>query len=69
MNEIIHKIFNARKRYSFPFDGSKNDIPSNGVYIIFENGEKYKEYDRIVRVGSHNGQNQLYSRLNQYFVR
>jgi hypothetical protein len=65
----LHQIFNEQKRYSFPFKHLINEIPENGIYIIFENGEKYKNLDRIVRVGTHTGNNQLRSRLNQHFIR
>jgi len=65
----LHQIFNEQKRYSFPFEHFINEIPENGIYIIFENGEKYKTFDRIVRVGTHTGNNQLRSRLNQHFIK
>lgn len=65
----LHQLFNEQKRFSFPFDNSISEIPQNGIYIIFESCEKYKELDRIVRVGTHTGINQLRSRLNQHFVK
>lgn len=65
----LHQIFNEQKRYSFPFEHIINEIPKNGIYIIFENGEKYKTLDRIVRVGTHTGNNQLRSRLYQHFIK
>lgn len=65
----IHELFNSRRRFRFPFDGDINQIPQNGIYVIFEAGEIYKEWDRIVRVGSHTGNNQLRSRLYQHFVK
>lgn len=47
-----------------------NEIPfRNGIYIFFEKGEKYGELDRIVRVGTDSGQNQLISRLKQHLVK
>lgn len=64
----LHQLFNKQKRYSFPFNEFIKEIPLNGIYVIFENGEKYNDYDRIVRVGTHTGNNQLRSRLNQHFV-
>ena len=54
------------KRLRFPFD--EKDISKNGIYILFEKGEKGHGTDRIVRVGTHTGNNQLPSRLNQHFV-
>ncbi len=65
----LHQLFNEQKRFSFPFDKFINEIPLNGIYIIFERGEKYKDFERIVRVGTHTGNNQLRSRLNQHFVK
>jgi hypothetical protein len=64
--DIIHKWFNAAKRFKFPFN--KNDIPLNGIYILFEKGEKAHYADRIVRIGTHTGNNQLRSRLWQHFI-
>lgn len=72
MNSIIvelHRFFNNIKRYSFPFNEFKYEIPKNGIYIIFEHGEKFQSLDRIVRVGTHTGNNQLFSRLSQHFVK
>ncbi len=65
----LHKLFNERRRFSFPFDLFKKEIPKNGIYILFEKGEKFGDYDRIVRVGTHTGKNQLHSRLKQHFVK
>jgi len=65
----LHKLFNSQKRYYFPFKEYRREIPQNGIYIIFEQGEKYLEFDRIVRVGTHTGNSQLYSRLNQHYIK
>ena len=43
-------------------------IPQNGIYILFEQGEAFDQMDRIVRVGTHTGNDQLQSRLYQHFV-
>ncbi|MBE7671626.1 hypothetical protein F7647_11220 [Tenacibaculum piscium] len=70
MSEIckeIHGIFNELKEYSFPFN--EKEIPKNGIYILFEKGEKFSDFKRIVRVGTHTGNNQLQSRLKQHFVK
>jgi len=64
--EQLHKIFNNSKRISFPFNDEK--IPFNGIYILFEKGEQAHEGDRIVRIGTHTGENQLRSRLKQHFI-
>jgi hypothetical protein len=65
----LHILFNDQKRFSFPFTQQINKIPENGIYIIFENGEKFGDLDRIVRVGTHTGEKQLRSRLNQHFIK
>ena len=62
----IHGIFNELKEYSFPFNDK--EISKNGIYILFEKGEKFTNLKRIVRVGTHTGDNQLQSRLKQHFV-
>ena len=62
----IHTLFNNLKRFCFPFN--ENEIPLNGVYILFEKGEHAHGKDRIVRVGTHTGKNQLRSRLKQHFI-
>jgi hypothetical protein len=69
MNEIcteLHVLFNNLKRFQFPFN--ENDIPKNGIYVLFESGEKAHQCDRIVRVGTHTGENQLRSRLKQHYI-
>ena len=63
----LHKLFNGVKRYTFE---TIDDIPfDNGIYIFFEKGEKYGEFDRIVRVGTDTGQNQLKSRMRQHLTK
>jgi hypothetical protein len=63
----IHKLFNQLERYFFPFHEGK--IPQNGIYILFERGERGHGHDRIVRIGTHTGDRQLRSRLKQHFVK
>jgi hypothetical protein len=50
----------------FPFN--REEIPRNGIYILFERGELAHGTDRIVRIGTHTGNNQLCSRLFQHFL-
>lgn len=69
ITEDLHRFFNERRRFYFPFDNQLTYIPKNGIYLIFENGEKYKDWDRIVRIGTHTGDDQLRSRLKQHFVK
>lgn len=62
----IHEATNKMTRYHFPF--SEKQIPMNGIYVLFEINEYGHEADRIVRVGTHTGKNQLRSRLKQHFL-
>ena len=64
--EELHKIFNNMKKYKFPFN--EQEIPKNGIYILFEKNEFAHGTNRIVRVGTHTGENQLPSRLQQHFL-
>ena len=64
--EQLHKLFNSMKKLDFPFN--ENEIPLNGIYILFENGENAHGAERIVRIGTHTGKDQLRSRLMQHFM-
>jgi len=64
--EKLHILFNSLRRLKFPFDGK--EIPENGIYVLFEKGEIAHDSDRIVRIGTHTGNNQLPSRLKQHFI-
>lgn len=62
----VHSIVSAMERHFFPYN--ENKIPRNGIYILFEKEEKGHNLDRIVRVGTHTGDNQLRPRLKQHFL-
>lgn len=62
----IHQWFNGMKKHSFPFN--EQEISENGIYILFEKGEFSHSTNRIVRIGTHTGNNQLRSRLFQHFL-
>ena len=62
----IHQWFNGMKKHSFPFN--EQEIPKNGIYILFEKGEFAHSTNRIVRIGTHTGNNQLRSHLFQHFL-
>ncbi len=69
MSEIcqqLHALFSRLPRYRFPFN--ELAIPRNGIYVLFEKGECAHGGDRIVRVGTHTGDNQLCSRLKEHFM-
>jgi hypothetical protein len=63
----VHEIFQQLKRFRFPFNDK--EIPENGIYILYEESELGHNKDRIVRVGTHTGKNQLRSRLKQHFIK
>jgi len=62
----LHTWANQLTLFSFPYDETK--VPENGIYILFEKGESGHGRNRIVRIGTHTGQNQLRSRLRQHFL-
>ncbi|MEH6745828.1 MAG: hypothetical protein V7670_03230 [Maribacter arcticus] len=66
----IHEYFNSQKRFTFPYDKKelKEITGSNGLYVLFEKGEVYNGMDRIVRVGSHDGSDNLIKRLGHHFI-
>jgi hypothetical protein len=64
--EALHLWTNSLSTLRFPFDNSA--IPLNGIYVLFERGEVAHGTNRIVRVGTHTGTNQLRSRLRQHFL-
>lgn len=63
----LHALLQNAERHSFPFDAKA--IPKNGIYVLFEKEEKGHGADRIVRIGTHTGNNQLRSRLHQHFLK
>ncbi len=62
----LHHLLCGLPRLTFPFDSCT--IPRNGIYVLFEIGETAHDVDRIVRVGTHTGANQLPSRIKQHFI-
>lgn len=62
----LHMMMHDLQVLCFPLDMSK--MPPNGIYIMFETGEMGHGRDRIVRVGTHTGDNQLPSRMLQHYV-
>lgn len=67
VNEL-HKIFNGLERFTYPFENRLNEMPDNGIYVKFEKGESYNNLDRIVRIGTDTGENNLKKRLIEHFV-
>ncbi|MFA5675604.1 MAG: DUF6884 domain-containing protein [Christensenellales bacterium] len=63
----LHELFNSMTRFRWD---TINDIRfSNGIYIVFEDGEKYHNLDRIVRVGTHRSDGRLKGRLKDHFLK
>lgn len=52
-------------RHGFSYD----DLPKNGLYILFEAGEKSHSTNRIVRVGTHTGNDRLGKRLYEHLYK
>jgi hypothetical protein len=67
MIKELHNLFNNLERFTYPFDDKSNLIPKNGIYIKFEKGELYNGLDRIIRIGTHTGENNLQNRLIEHF--
>lgn len=63
--DTLHKIISNGK--IFNFNSSYETIPKNGIYIMFEGGEKGHNTNRVVRIGTHTGENQLRSRIFQHY--
>ena len=62
----LHRLFCAMPRYTWD---QISQIPfANGIYIIFEKGERYHGMERIVRVGTHTSADRLKVRLLDHFV-
>lgn len=62
----LHHLLGGLPEFGFPYVESQ--IPRNGIYVLFEDGEIAHGIKRIVRVGTHTGDNQLRSRLQQHFL-
>lgn len=63
----LHAWARTKKRYRFPF--SVMGIPKDGIYLLFEKGERAHGGERLVRAGTHTGAGQLPSRLLQHFAK
>ncbi len=64
--QALHQWARRKKRYKFPF--SVAEIPKDGIYLLFERGERAHGGGRLVRAGTHTGRGQLLSRLLQHFA-
>jgi len=66
--EWLHRQLETIPLFKYPF--SLEDLPHNGIYFFYEKGETWghdNKYLRIVRVGTHKGNN-FRSRINDHFL-
>ncbi|MDA8226319.1 MAG: hypothetical protein M0T74_01180 [Desulfitobacterium hafniense] len=64
--KAVHLFFNMMPRLDYQMIAK---IPfEDGIYILFEKGQKYGELDRIVRVGTHTAGGRLKARLKDHFI-
>ena len=66
LNYKIHALFNSMPRFRWNMIDHVGF--ADGIYIVFEDGETYRDMDRIVRVGTHNSGGRLRVRLKNHFV-
>ena len=62
--QILHDKFAALPRFSANYQAEQ--IPSNGIYIVFEKDETAHNTDRIVRIGTHTGDGNLAKRIGEH---
>lgn len=60
----VHQIAGPVARHSWPF--IVDAVPSNGVYLVYEEGELFEGRPRIVRIGTHRAQDGLRRRLRYH---
>jgi hypothetical protein len=64
--EILHRELSELPRYGVGFDPSR--IPSSGLSVMFERGERAHGTDRITHIGSHTGRGStLAKRLEEHY--
>lgn len=62
----LHHLANSLPQFKYPFD--LVNFPTNGIYFLFEKGELSHSTNRIVRIGTHRGQDRLPSRLIEHYI-
>jgi hypothetical protein len=66
MSEACQYLHDALRRLPRLRGGDLESIPKSGIYVLFERGETAHGGDRIVRVGTHRGRNQLPGRIREH---
>ena len=61
--EYLHDLVSRLPRFR---RGDLAGVPPNGVYVVFETGEEGHGEERIVRIGTHRGQNNLARRIREH---
>lgn len=64
--ERLHRQLSLLPRVSIGYQ--ERQVPQNGVYVVFENGETAHNTARIVRIGTHKGEGNLPKRINEHHV-
>lgn len=62
--QLLHQTLTSLPRFKVGFN--PKELPLNGLYFLFEKGEAAHGGDRIVRVGTHTGRDNLLKRLNEH---
>ncbi len=62
--QFLHERLRELPRFKADYD--PQEIPENGLYFVFERDEAAHNGERIVRVGTHTGQNNLPKRLKEH---
>ncbi len=63
--EKLHILFNSMKRYDY---NNFEEIPfDNGIFVVLDKKEKYKDMDRIVKIGAHINEDQLIHKIKKNY--
>ncbi|MBV0893096.1 hypothetical protein KTN05_14835 [Paracoccus sp. Z118] len=65
--EILHRWANTLPRLNASY--AAGEVPKNGIYLVFESGELAHGGNRIVRVGTHTGKDNLPKRLHEHLFK
>lgn len=60
----LHEELSLLPRFSHGY--LNEQLPGNGIYVVFENGENAYSTDRIVRIGTHTGESNLSKRIDEH---
>jgi hypothetical protein len=69
MTDACHHLHEVLSRLPRLRSVDSGQVPANGIYVLFENGETAHGGDRIVRIGTHRGQGQLPGRLKEHLYK